>query len=108
MSNALEVNESNFSEEVLRFETPVLVDFWATWCAPCRQMGPIIDQLAAEYGNDLKIVKCDVDQNPALQMKYQISSIPAFHLFKGGESIAEFIGGRPKNQLRDEISTALA
>lgn len=108
MSNAMEVNESNFNDEVLLSDTPVLVDFWATWCAPCRQMAPIIDQLAAEFGDKLKVVKCDVDNNPALQMKYQISSIPAFHLFKGGESIAEFIGGRPKTQLRDEINAALA
>lgn len=108
MSNALEVDANNFDAEVLESDLPVLVDFWATWCAPCRQMGPIIDQLAADLEGQLKVVKCDIDQNPSLQMKYQVSSIPTFILFKAGQSISEFVGGRPKAQLRQEIESAIA
>ncbi|MCI6583566.1 MAG: thioredoxin [Mobiluncus porci] len=107
MSNAPEVGESNFHTEVLESDLPVLVDFWAVWCPPCRQMGPIIDQIATEFGDKLKVVKCDVDNNPSLQAKYQISSIPTFNIYKDGEVAAQFIGGRPKAQFRREIESVI-
>lgn len=107
MSNAPEVSESNFKQEVLDSDIPVLVDFWATWCPPCRAMGPIVDQLASEFEGKLKVVKCDVDNNPSLQAQYGVSSIPTFNIYKNGEVAAQFIGGRPKSQFRKEIEAAL-
>ncbi|OKL54055.1 thioredoxin [Bowdeniella nasicola] len=107
MSNVSDVTDANFTEEVLQSETPVLVDFWATWCPPCRMMAPIIDEIAAEKGDALKVVKLDTDQNPETAGAYGIVSIPTFILFKGGRSVAQVIGGRPKKDLLKEIEPHL-
>lgn len=108
MSNAIEVGESNFQTEVLESDLPVLVDFWAVWCGPCRQMAPIVDQLAQDFEGRLKVAKCDVDNNPSIQAKYGVSAIPTFNIFKGGEVVHQIIGGRPKAQFKAEIEKALA
>ena len=107
MSNAKAVTQEDFQAEVLDSELPVLVDFWATWCPPCRQMAPIVDQLAAELEGKLKVVSVDVDQNPLLQAQYGISAIPTFNIYKGGEVVKQLIGGLPKAAFRKEIESVL-
>lgn len=99
MSNAITVTDANFMEEVLQADGPVLVDFWATWCPPCRMMSPIIDEIAAEKSDSLKVAKLDTDANPQTAGNYGIVSIPTFILFKGGKVVEEIVGGRPKKDL---------
>ncbi|MDN5557884.1 MAG: thioredoxin [Ruaniaceae bacterium] len=102
------VTDDSFKAEVLDSEIPVLVDFWATWCPPCRQMAPVINDLAIELDGTVKIAKMDTDENQTVPRLYGISSIPTFNLYKGGELVASFVGGRPKRTLRDEIRKALS
>ena len=104
MSKALDVNKNNFEAEVLKSEIPVLVDFWAPWCAPCRMMAPILDELAGELEGKLKIVKLNTEEaeNQDLAIKYEIQSIPNMKLFKNGEVAGEFIGMRSKNRLEGD------
>ena len=105
--SAPSISAKEFEEKVLQSKEPVLVDFWATWCPPCRQMAPIVDQLAAELEGKLKVVSVDVDQNPLLQAQYGISAIPTFNIYKGGEVVKQLIGGHPKAAFRKEIESVL-
>ena len=109
MSNALELKKDNFSAEVLQSDQPVLVDFWAPWCTPCRMMAPILDDLASEMAGKLKIGKLNTEDgdNQDLAIQYQIQSIPNMKLFKGGAVIAEFIGLRDKESLKNDIEAHL-
>ena len=93
----------NFEQEVLQSELPVLVDFWATWCGPCRMLGPVIAQIAEEQAGKLKVGKVNVDEQPQLAAEYRIASIPTVMVFKGGEVAATAIGARPKTQLLSEL-----
>jgi len=109
MSKVIELTHETFEQEVLKSEVPVLVDFWAPWCAPCRMMAPILDELSADMEGKVKITKLDVE-NPshqALAAQYGIQSIPNMKLFKGGAMIKDFIGLRSKDQLAGEIEDAL-
>ena len=96
----------NFEQEVLQSELPVLVDFWATWCGPCRMLGPVISQIAEEQAGKLKVGKVNVDEQPQLAAEYRIASIPTVMVFKGGEVAATAIGARPKTQLLSELGLA--
>lgn len=107
MANALEINESNFEELVLNSDKPVLVDFWAAWCGPCRMVGPVVEEIAGEYSDTAVVGKVDVDANQDISIKYGIRSIPALLYFKGGEVVDSVIGAVPKNVLTNKLDEAI-
>ena len=107
MSNALEVNDSNFEAEVKNSEMPVLVDFWAPWCGPCRKISPIIDDIAAEYEGKVKVVKVNTDESMKLTQEFSISGIPSILIFKNGEAVERLVGLMQKSQLVSNIEKYL-
>ena len=107
MSNAKAVSDASFGSDVLQADKPVIVDFWAEWCGPCRMLSPILDDLAAQYAEKVEVVKLNVDENPATAAKYGITSIPAVYVFKDGEVAATSIGAKPKQVLEQEFAAFL-
>lgn len=107
MANTVEFTDSNFEEEVLKSEHPVLVDFWAEWCGPCRMIGPVVEEMAGEYAGKAKIGKVNVDVNPEVSVKYGIRSIPALLIFKNGEVVDQIIGAVPKTHLTKQLDAQL-
>ena len=105
--NEITLNESNFEQEVLKSDKPVLVDFWATWCGPCRMLAPLISQLAEKYSAFIKVGKVDVDENPLLAQSFNISSIPTLIFFKDGKILSQRVGGAPMGVLEAFIKDAL-
>lgn len=103
----IEITETNFQAEVLQADVPVLVDFWATWCGPCRMIAPVVEELATEYAGKLKVGKVDVDSHQQLAMQYGIRSIPTLLLFKNGTVVEQIIGAVPKKALVDKLSKHL-
>ncbi|HLF55830.1 MAG TPA: thioredoxin [Thermoanaerobaculia bacterium] len=101
------VDQANFQEKVLGSNVPVLVDFWAVWCGPCRIVAPVLDELAEELDGKLTIAKLNVDENQELAMQHRISSIPAFVLFKGGQAVDRTVGAMPKSAFRNFVSSHL-
>ena len=108
MANVSELNDANFEAEVLQSSQPVLVDFWAPWCGPCRLIGPVVEELATENGESIKIGKINVDDSPNTASSFAVSSIPTLMIFKGGEVIDRFVGVQPKNRLQEAIDQAIA
>ncbi|MBA4016445.1 MAG: thioredoxin [Pirellula sp.] len=105
-ANTVEFTDSNFDAEVLKSQQPVLVDFWAPWCGPCRQIAPMIDALATEYAGSIKVGKVNVDDSPQAAGQYGVQSIPTLMIFKGGEIVDRFVGAKPKSVLQAALDAA--
>jgi thioredoxin 1 len=99
----IEITDANFSKEVLESNVPVLVDFWAVWCGPCKIIAPVVEEIASEYQGKLKVGKLDVDNNPETSVKFGIRSIPTLMIFKGGKVVEQIIGAMPKRNLLDKL-----
>ena len=104
----LEVSDATFDQEVLRSEQPVLVDFWAVWCGPCKAIAPIVDSMAATYAGKLKVAKVNVDENGATPSRYGVRGIPALLFFKGGKVADQVVGYVPQNVIEEKIKSLLA
>jgi thioredoxin 1 len=107
MAEIVDVTDQNFEAEILKSDQPVVIDFWAEWCAPCRQISPIIHELAEQYGDRVKVVKMDIDSNPNTPGKYGIRAIPTILTFKDGEVVDQIQGARPKKDIQAVIEKLL-
>ena len=99
MSEPINITDSNFESDVLGSDKPVLVDFWATWCGPCRMIAPTVKEIAAEYGDQVDVVKVDIDENPMTPGRYGVMSIPTLMIFKDGQVVDRWVGAQPKDAM---------
>ncbi len=104
--NVVEITDQNFQSEVMQSSDPVLVDFWAPWCGPCRMIAPMVEELAGEYKGSVKIGKINIDDNPGAANNFGVSSIPTLMIFKAGEVVDRFVGVQPKNRLQAALDAA--
>jgi thioredoxin 1 len=102
--NLDEVTDNNFQAEVLEADRPVLVDFWAPWCGPCRMVAPVLEEIATEYADKIAVVKLNIDENPAVSQRYGIMAIPTMNVFSGGEVVRQIVGAKPKSALLRELA----
>ena len=107
MSKPIEITDTTFEEEVVNSDTPVLVDFWADWCAPCKMIAPIVEELAEEYDGQIKFGKVDVDSNPKVAANYGIRGIPTLLIFKAGEPVDQVVGAVPKSVLKKRLEESI-
>ena len=103
-----EVTDNNFQAEVIESDVPVLVDFWAPWCGPCRRVAPVVEEIAKERGEDLKVVKLNIDENQQTAMSFNVMSIPTLMLFRHGQQVKTVVGAYPKKKLEAELEPALS
>lgn len=108
MGKYIEVTDASFENDVLQSDVPVLVDFWAVWCAPCRMIAPVVEELASEYEGKLKVAKMDVDHNPNVPTKYGIRSIPTLLVFKNGQVVDQMLGAVPKASIVSKLEKVIA
>ena len=108
MAKTIEVTDSTWESEVLGSDTPVVVDFWAVWCGPCRIIAPLVEELAEEYEGKVKFSKLNVDENPEVSLKYEIRSIPTLLVFKDGKPVDQIVGAVPKKELQKRVDAVLA
>lgn len=107
MSTPITVTDASFATDVLGSSKPVLVDFWAVWCGPCKMVAPVLEEIAAEHGEKLTVAKMDIDQNPAITQDYQILSIPTLMLFVDGKPVKQIVGAKPKAALLKDLAEVL-
>ncbi|HHD11660.1 MAG TPA: thioredoxin TrxA [Deltaproteobacteria bacterium] len=105
--NVIEVTDANFDSVILKSDVPALVDFWAEWCAPCRAIAPLVEEVAEEYAGKIKVAKLNVDENPSTPGKYGVRGIPTLILFKDGQVVDQIVGAVPKDQIKALIDRAL-
>jgi len=98
------VTDADFADTVLASDKPILVDFWAEWCGPCRQVGPILEEIAREHGDDITIVKMNVDENPQTPAQYRVTGIPTMNVYQGGQVVKQIVGAKPKSALLGDLS----
>jgi thioredoxin 1 len=107
MTNTVKVTDASFVDDVLASDKPVLVDFWATWCGPCKMVAPVLEEIAGENGEKITVAKLDIDENPNTARDYQVMSIPTLILFQGGKAIKTIVGAKPKAALLSDLSDVL-
>jgi thioredoxin 1 len=107
MGKPVHITDNTFDDEVIKSDVPVIVDFWAPWCGPCKMIAPILEDIAEEYDGKLKVAKLDVDQNPRVAGQFRIMSIPSLLIFKSGQLVDQMIGALPKSQLMDHVTRVL-